>query len=134
MDFPKRLKILRNSAHYTQSQFAEILNVSQRTIANWEGGERQPDLDVICRLSQMFNVSTDWILGVVDKPYQVCSLADGSLVFETDIELANTEDPKQFINELASNKTITITPEAMDMIVESLKERYPGVFSADPES
>lgn len=41
-----------------------MLSVDQRTISNWEKGIRQPDYEMLVRISQCFNVSTDYLLGV----------------------------------------------------------------------
>lgn len=36
------IKELRNKAGLTQKAFAQLLNIPQRTIEDWEGGRRQP--------------------------------------------------------------------------------------------
>ncbi len=50
----------------TQTQLAQILNVSQATVAKWETGDREPDLIMILRLCEVLETSVDYLLGVSD--------------------------------------------------------------------
>lgn len=58
----KRLKQLRESANYTQEQLAKMLNVSQQTIARWEGGKSEPHLAALRDLALIFGTSVDELL------------------------------------------------------------------------
>ena len=64
--FYVRLKELRIEKGLMQSELASRLNVNQRTISNWEKNVREPNIDMIIRIAQFFEVSTDYLLGVVD--------------------------------------------------------------------
>ena len=48
---------------YTQVSLAETLGVSKGTVAMWETGKRTPDFETLIRLSDLFDVRTDYILG-----------------------------------------------------------------------
>lgn len=61
--FDERLKLLRKKCGYTQVSLAETLGVSKGTIAMWETGKRTPDFETLIRLSDLFDVRTDYILG-----------------------------------------------------------------------
>ena len=61
--FDERLKSLRKKSGYTQVSLAETLGVSKGTVAMWETGKRTPDFDTLIRLSDLFDVRTDYILG-----------------------------------------------------------------------
>lgn len=63
----ERLKQLRQSRNLTQAELATQLNVSQGTIGNWESGKRTPDIEMVVRLAQYFNISTDYLLGKSDN-------------------------------------------------------------------
>lgn len=70
MDIGNRLKSLRKEKKATQKQVAEILGVKQNTYAQYESGVRQPNLDMLAKLSRYFLVGVDDILGLnayVDK-------------------------------------------------------------------
>lgn len=64
--FSSRLKELRTDAGLSRAKLAEILNVSTRLIAYWEAGERQCDFDTLIKISDIFNVSADYLLGRTD--------------------------------------------------------------------
>ncbi len=61
--FDERLKALRKKCGYTQVSLAETLGVSKGTVAMWETGKRTPDFETLIRLSDLFDVRTDYILG-----------------------------------------------------------------------
>lgn len=50
------LKELRKEKELTQQQFAEILNVSNRTVSRWENGNNMPDLDVLIYISDYYEI------------------------------------------------------------------------------
>lgn len=50
------LKELRKEKELTQQQFAEILNVSNRTVSRWENGNNMPDLDVLIYISDHYEI------------------------------------------------------------------------------
>lgn len=50
------LKKLRNQKGLTQEQFAEIVNVSNRTVSRWENGNNMPDLDVLIQISDYYEI------------------------------------------------------------------------------
>lgn len=62
----QRLKELRKEKGITQKQFAEIFQVASGTIAMWEIGKRQPDIQMIDRIASYFGVSVDYLLGKTD--------------------------------------------------------------------
>ena len=62
----KRLRKLRIEKGYNQERMAMELNVSQTTISAFETGERQPDSEMLIRISKFFDVSTDYLLDLSD--------------------------------------------------------------------
>lgn len=59
----ENLKRLRKEKHMSQSQLAELVDMSQATIASWETGTRKPDTSMILRLAELLGVTTDELLG-----------------------------------------------------------------------
>ena len=53
---------LRKKAGWSQEELANQLGVSRQSVSKWESGASIPDLDKILRLSQLFDVSTDYLL------------------------------------------------------------------------
>ncbi len=63
MSFGIKLKQIREKNGLTQQQLADIAAVSRATIAGYETKGRQPDYSVLLRLSEIFNVSVDYLIG-----------------------------------------------------------------------
>jgi transcriptional regulator with XRE-family HTH domain len=59
----KRIKDLRNKAGLTQFELGQKLGISQNSIGMYEQNKRLPDVNAIIKLTQFFNVSTDYLLG-----------------------------------------------------------------------
>ena len=62
MNFGEKLQILRKERGLSQEQFAAQLMVSRQAISKWELGESKPDIDKIIQISNVFNVSIDYLL------------------------------------------------------------------------
>lgn len=65
--FDKRLKKLRLEQGWKQKDLAEKLGMATSTIGMYERGLRQPDTDTLTKFSILFNVSSDYLLGISDK-------------------------------------------------------------------
>jgi transcriptional regulator with XRE-family HTH domain len=59
----KRIKELRTEKDVTQRELANYLNLTPKMISFYESGERFPPHDIILKLSEYFNISTDYLLG-----------------------------------------------------------------------
>ena len=66
-DLGYRLRILRERKKFTQEQVAKRLNVTKASISNYENNLNTPPIDAIVKLALLFNVSTDYILGLDNK-------------------------------------------------------------------
>ena len=64
MDFGNKLKRLRVQAEMTQQQLASQMNVSKSVVSFYERQERMPSPDVLIKLSRIFHVSSDYLLGI----------------------------------------------------------------------
>ena len=64
MDFGQRLRELRKQSGLTQVQLANQVGVTKSVISYYELLERSPSPDVLIKLSQIFHVSTDYLLGL----------------------------------------------------------------------
>ena len=64
--FSKNLKELRIEKGLSQQELAQILNVTQSTVAKWKSGDREPNFSILIELSNYFNIPTDILLGIKD--------------------------------------------------------------------
>ena len=58
----KFLKELRKGKGITQEEFAEMLNVSGRTVSRWETGTNMPDISLLVDIAEIFDVSIPEII------------------------------------------------------------------------
>ena len=58
----KNLVELRTRAHFTQLELAEKINYTDKAVSKWERGEAIPDLRVIIKLAEIYNISVDDIV------------------------------------------------------------------------
>ena len=64
----KRIRDLREDRDLKQRELAEVLNCSQRVYSNYELGQRDIPTDILIRLSEFYNVSVDYLLGLTNNP------------------------------------------------------------------
>ena len=64
--FKERLRLLRAEKNLTQTQLAEKLNTTQRKISYWENGATEPSLADLIAISEILEVSLDFLLGKTD--------------------------------------------------------------------
>ena len=62
MNIGNKLQQARTNANMTQEQIAEALGVSRQTISNWENEKTYPDIRSVVTLSDLYNVSLDYLL------------------------------------------------------------------------
>lgn len=62
-----RLKELRKEKSISQRDLANALKLSPSTIAMYEVGQREPDNEILNRIADYFNVTTDYLLGRTDE-------------------------------------------------------------------
>ena len=63
-----RIKELRKEFGLSQVELAMRMEVTKQTISNWENGNIQPSIDMLVGLANVFNVTTDYLLGLDDVP------------------------------------------------------------------
>lgn len=63
MSFGNILKKLRQDYDFTQEDLAKKINTSRSNIANYENDKNMPSIDVLNKLSEIFNCSIDYLLG-----------------------------------------------------------------------
>lgn len=61
-DFGERIYELRNKNNMSQGDLADRLEVSRQTVSKWENSTCKPEADKLIQLSEIFNVSIDYIL------------------------------------------------------------------------
>lgn len=63
MNFGQKLRTLRNEKHLTQQQLADLLGMTKGNISYYENDIKAPPSDIIVKISRIFHVTTDYLLG-----------------------------------------------------------------------
>ena len=90
MIFADKLILLRKKAGWSQEELAEQMNVTRQSVSKWEGAQSVPDLDKMIRLSELFGVSTDYLLkDEIEETEQFNSSNDTPTIRRVSMEEAN---------------------------------------------
>ena len=63
----KKIRDLRKQKRMSQTELAKSAGVSQTTVTAWETGKAEPSSSAVARLADIFNVTTDYLLGRPNK-------------------------------------------------------------------
>lgn len=61
------LKTLRRSYNLTQDEIAKMLNIPKPTYSHYETGRNEPSFEILKKIAEIFNCSTDYLLGYQAK-------------------------------------------------------------------
>lgn len=64
--FDQRLKKLREAQGLTQKAAADKMGIPLRTYASYENNEREPNSEILVKLSQTYGVTVDYLIGIGD--------------------------------------------------------------------
>ncbi|HHQ0503846.1 TPA: helix-turn-helix domain-containing protein, partial [Listeria monocytogenes] len=87
--FGKILKTLRINRGMTQADLGSKLNISKVSISKYENGNQFPDTDTLKRIADIFNVSTDFLLGREEAIPQNLAFDDLRGLTEDDLKKVN---------------------------------------------
>ncbi len=62
MNIADRIQYLRKQKGYSQEELADKVGVSRQAVSKWESEQSTPDLEKVIVMSELFEVTTDYIL------------------------------------------------------------------------
>lgn len=68
MNYYERLRDIREDNDLTQADVAEILKTTRQQVSKWETGAQMMGVDKYIVLAKYYNVSVDYLLGLIDEP------------------------------------------------------------------
>lgn len=68
MNYYERLSDIREDNDLTQVDVAEILKTTRQQVSKWETGVQMMGVDKYIVLAKYYNVSVDYLLGLIDEP------------------------------------------------------------------
>lgn len=105
LSFSSRLKMLREKHDLSQEQLAELIGTSQHQVSKYERGKNDPTSTVVDKVADVFNTTTDFVLGRTDNP-------DRPMRGESDL----LDDEIELLEEYRSKP-----PEARKKVLEIVK-------------
>ena len=80
MTYFQRLKDIREDHDLKQQDVADILGVRRQQISKWETGMQMMGVDKYIKLARYYNISVDYLLGLIDTPRKLyTSSSEGSV-------------------------------------------------------
>lgn len=68
MQYYQRLRDVREDFDKTQAEIASVIGTSQQQYARWESGAWQMPIEHYKVLARFYNISIDYLVGLVDTP------------------------------------------------------------------
>ena len=65
----ENIKRLRLARGLNQVEFAKAMGVSKQCVSNWENDNVVPSVEMLVKIADIFNVTTDYILGRTNREY-----------------------------------------------------------------
>ena len=100
MEFSERLKTLRKEAGLTQVDVANKLGITQPAYASWERGVKKPTQENLVKISQVLNVSIDYLVGNSYEGVKKDELDNVELLFRMNSKGLTEEEKEIFKKEL----------------------------------
>lgn len=94
-----RIKILREEFNFTQQDLADRLECSKSVIGLYESETRKPSLEILLKLSEIFDCSIDYILCKTDiRKQRKIELDDIDIAFASGVKGLNDENKETLKN------------------------------------
>lgn len=125
----RRIAMLRKEMGINQMELAKYLRLSQQTISKYENGKADPDKETLIRLSELFNVSTDYIIGNSDKrDHSELTYKDNRNIAKTlDVlkdQIGNNESGELNYNGIeVTDDDAELLMDALDMALRRIKKK-----------
>lgn len=124
-----RLREIREHSEKTQTEVAKYLGVTRQAYNNYELGNRQLNPDMLDKLADYFNVTTDYLLGREDKTTLTTKdKKEITEILESTRQQLLSQEGLMFDGEPASEedvqKIIMAMQMGMEMIKKENKEKY----------
>jgi len=113
MSFGQKLVILREEKNMDRDELAKILNISYSAVSKYETDIRFPDQEILKKIADFFQVSTDYLLGRTDirNPYDKDGSIKNDYLFETKSYLDKYGLPEEAVKQI-------------DDYIEFIKQKY----------
>lgn len=116
--FSKRIRELRNQKKATQSDVAKAIGVTQGAYSKWERSELEPDLKNLTNLAIYFDVSLDYLMGIIDTYNPVYPTKEEQLVVKPEKRAEIYKNAvSSFMRIIEASKAIGLDQKEIDKII-----------------
>ena len=121
--FGDNIKRLRKNKGLKQQEIAELLGIKRNTYSDWENGKTEPKLENVVKIAQIFNTTTDKLLGVdfFRTEGTITSFADSNLTNLSNFSIEQMYSLKKSILIDLLINGVEKTKEIKDSLIEKFK-------------
>ena len=95
MEFSNRLYQLRKQNGFSQEELAGRLNVSRQTVSKWEVGDSTPDMEKLSAMSDLFDVSLDYLVMGKESDPQTSTVTKSEFVTVLQEKVLTSDNKKK---------------------------------------
>lgn len=117
----KIIKRLRTEKELTQKELADKLGVTRGSIGLYEQEKRSPDNEMLTKLANFFNVSTDYLLGLTDKRQTPNNKVKSAISKDPQLVEFWEELEKREDLQLLFKQTRDLSPETIQRVIKIIK-------------
>lgn len=100
MELGMRIRELRKLKNYSQQVLADEIGVGTSTVSSYEAGNTESPIETLVKISRIFNVSTDYLLGLSEnyRNEQNCDCAGKDAMIQQLLrQIATLEEFNQYL-------------------------------------
>ena len=95
MTLGEKIQLARKKKGMSQEDLANMLNVSRQAVQKWESGITQPEVSNLVQISNMFDVSLDYLLKDIEETDSILEKEEKIVVEQTEPKIKKTIEKKR---------------------------------------
>lgn len=115
----KYLQFLRKCHNYTQDDLAKKLGISRQAVSKWETGTTIPDLEILLKISKLYNITINDILEPKAPPKRISDFEQISTISEREL--------KEVLKQFDTNSLVTALMGASPEINRYCEKMFPDI-------
>lgn len=125
-----RLKRAREKKGYSQRDVAKWLGITSSSLSNYERGDRDPDTTILVRLADLYEVTTDYLLGrdninikVDIDPEKVETMSEAQRLVDELVQSLNQALADGVLTEEQIKLSLDVARQTMLLMIEAKKNK-----------
>ncbi|MFD2656627.1 helix-turn-helix domain-containing protein [Gracilibacillus thailandensis] len=102
--FRERLKNLREEKDLMQEEVAKKLNISTSAYGYYEQGRNEPSLETVKQLAEIFEVTADYLLGLIDTKQHPVRLSEEIMLTEDEIKTVHLMKKEHLLEQINDDR------------------------------